>query len=164
VSIPPPNTRSLRLVFEQKIRRLASSNICLIDAWKPQGGRAVRQVVFTVKFYSLSHDAVIRLYDDAGNVIETHEHGAISKSRKFFPSRQVAVLCKRGADTSGVPPRRRSLPPSADRCKERYPEIDNQAGQIGRRVAPIIFPLARVKRRFYRSEDRDAADPRLNQA
>jgi hypothetical protein len=26
------------------------------------------------KFYSGSHDAVIRVYDDAGNVIETHEH------------------------------------------------------------------------------------------
>jgi hypothetical protein len=26
------------------------------------------------KFYSCSHDAVIRVYDDAGNVIETHEH------------------------------------------------------------------------------------------
>jgi hypothetical protein len=26
------------------------------------------------KFYSRSNDAVIRLYDDAGNVIETHEH------------------------------------------------------------------------------------------
>jgi hypothetical protein len=24
---------------------------------------------------SRSHDAVIRVYDDAGNVIETHEHG-----------------------------------------------------------------------------------------
>jgi hypothetical protein len=26
------------------------------------------------KFYSRSHDAVIRVYDDAGNVIETHQH------------------------------------------------------------------------------------------
>jgi hypothetical protein len=26
------------------------------------------------KFYSGSHDAVIHVYDDAGNVIETHEH------------------------------------------------------------------------------------------
>ena len=26
------------------------------------------------KFYSRSHDAVICVYDDAGNVIETHEH------------------------------------------------------------------------------------------
>jgi hypothetical protein len=26
------------------------------------------------KFYNRSHDAVIRVYDDAGNVIETHVH------------------------------------------------------------------------------------------
>ena len=26
------------------------------------------------KSYSRSHDAVIRVYDEAGNVIETHEH------------------------------------------------------------------------------------------
>jgi len=26
------------------------------------------------KFFSRSRDAVIRVYDDAGNVIETHEH------------------------------------------------------------------------------------------
>jgi hypothetical protein len=25
-------------------------------------------------YFSRSHDAVIRVYDDAGNVIETHEH------------------------------------------------------------------------------------------
>ena len=31
---------------------------------------------------SRSHDAVIRVYDDADNVIETHEHWASSKSRK----------------------------------------------------------------------------------
>jgi hypothetical protein len=26
------------------------------------------------KFFSRSHDAVIRVYDEAGNMIETHEH------------------------------------------------------------------------------------------
>ena len=26
------------------------------------------------KFRSRSHDAVVRVYDEAGNVIETHEH------------------------------------------------------------------------------------------
>jgi hypothetical protein len=26
------------------------------------------------KFYSRSHDAVIRVYDETGNVIETREH------------------------------------------------------------------------------------------
>ena len=34
----------------------------------------VREAVDYAKFYSRSHDAVIRVYDDAGNVIETHEH------------------------------------------------------------------------------------------
>jgi hypothetical protein len=27
-----------------------------------------------IKFFSRSHDTVIRVFDDAGNVIETHEH------------------------------------------------------------------------------------------
>jgi hypothetical protein len=26
-----------------------------------------------IKFFSRSHDAVIRVYDEAGNVLETHE-------------------------------------------------------------------------------------------
>jgi hypothetical protein len=33
------------------------------------------------KLYSCSHDAVIRLYDDAGNVIEMHEDAGDSKER-----------------------------------------------------------------------------------
>jgi hypothetical protein len=32
-----------------------------------------RQNVTSFKFCSLSHDTVIRVYDEAGNVIETHE-------------------------------------------------------------------------------------------
>ena len=35
---------------------------------------AVSNAVDYAKFFSRSHDAVIRVYDDAGNVIETHEH------------------------------------------------------------------------------------------
>ena len=31
------------------------------------------------KFYSRSHDAVIRVYDGAGGVIETHEHKSVFK-------------------------------------------------------------------------------------
>jgi hypothetical protein len=34
---------------------------------------AVSNAVGYAKFFSRSHDAVIRVYDDAGNVIETHE-------------------------------------------------------------------------------------------
>jgi hypothetical protein len=34
----------------------------------------VRNAIDYAKFYSRSHDAVIRVSDQAGNVIETHEH------------------------------------------------------------------------------------------
>jgi hypothetical protein len=34
------------------------------------------------KFYSRSHHAVIRVYDEAGNVIETHEHAGEFKNRR----------------------------------------------------------------------------------
>jgi hypothetical protein len=33
-----------------------------------------RDTVDYAKFYSRSHDTVIRIYDAAGSVIETHEH------------------------------------------------------------------------------------------
>ena len=35
---------------------------------------AISNAIGYAQFYSRSHDAVIRVYDDAGNVIEMHEH------------------------------------------------------------------------------------------
>jgi hypothetical protein len=35
---------------------------------------AVSNAIGYVKFYGCSHDALIRVYDAADNVIETHEH------------------------------------------------------------------------------------------
>jgi hypothetical protein len=35
---------------------------------------AASNAIGYANFYSRSQDAVIRVYDDAGNVIETHEH------------------------------------------------------------------------------------------
>jgi hypothetical protein len=35
---------------------------------------AVSNAIGYARFYSPSHDALIRVYDEAGNVIETHEH------------------------------------------------------------------------------------------
>ena len=35
---------------------------------------AVSNAIGYAQHYSRAHDAVIRVYDDAGNVIETHEH------------------------------------------------------------------------------------------
>ena len=45
------------------------------------------------KHRSRSHDAVIRVYDEAGNVIETHKQGAISKTGEFC-SHRVALSAK----------------------------------------------------------------------
>jgi hypothetical protein len=35
---------------------------------------AIRNAIGYTKFRSSSHDAVIRVYDEAGDVIETHRH------------------------------------------------------------------------------------------
>jgi hypothetical protein len=35
---------------------------------------AVANAIDYAKFYSRSHDAVIRVYDESGNVIQTHEY------------------------------------------------------------------------------------------
>ena len=35
---------------------------------------AIKNAVEYAQFYRRSHDAVIRVYDDAGNVIHTHEY------------------------------------------------------------------------------------------
>ena len=43
---------------------------------------AISNAIGYAKFNSRSHDAVIRVYDEAGNVIETHEHvGEFKRSR-----------------------------------------------------------------------------------
>ena len=39
-----------------------------------RGPKAITDAIDHAKFFSRSHDAVIRVYDEAGNMIETHEH------------------------------------------------------------------------------------------
>jgi hypothetical protein len=49
----------------------------LISEALPFGGLWYGQAEDAVgyaKFYSRSHDAVIRVYDETGNMVETHEH------------------------------------------------------------------------------------------
>jgi hypothetical protein len=53
-----------------------------------------------VKFYSRSHDAVIRVYDAAGKVIETHEQpgefkepGADARKTLCFYLRNARLCC-----------------------------------------------------------------------
>jgi hypothetical protein len=42
---------------------------------------AVANAIGYAQHYSRSHDAVIRVYNDAGNVIEAHEHRGEFKER-----------------------------------------------------------------------------------
>jgi hypothetical protein len=42
---------------------------------------AINNPVGFAKFFSRSHPAVIRVYDEAGNVIETHKHKGEFKER-----------------------------------------------------------------------------------
>ena len=46
------------------------------------GPNAASNAIGYASQYSRSHDAVIRVYDDAGNVIETHEHKGDFKERE----------------------------------------------------------------------------------
>ena len=41
-----------------------------------RGPKAIRDAIDHAKFFSRSHDAAIRVYDAAGNVIETHKHAS----------------------------------------------------------------------------------------
>jgi hypothetical protein len=43
------------------------------------------------KFFSRSRDAVIRVYDEAGNVIETHEHAGEFKEWQALHVKQKAA-------------------------------------------------------------------------
>jgi len=52
---------------------------------------AIRSAISYAKFFSRSHDAVIRVFDAAGNVIETHEHRGEFKESKM-PSKQQEFI------------------------------------------------------------------------
>jgi hypothetical protein len=50
-----------------------SSSVLSSPIW-PVIVRLGSNAIGYAKFYSRSHDAVINVYDERGNVIETHEH------------------------------------------------------------------------------------------
>ncbi len=60
-------------------RRLISNVLPFGRLWYGVPG-AIRNAVGYAKFRSRSHNAVIRVYHEAGNVIETHEHAGDFKA------------------------------------------------------------------------------------
>ena len=69
----------IKAVYEIRLRK-DKRDFDLISDVRPFGRlcygepSAVANAIGYAKFYSRSHDAVIRVYDAARNVIETHEH------------------------------------------------------------------------------------------
>jgi hypothetical protein len=55
------------------------------------GPNAVTNATGYAMHDSRSADAVIRVYDEAGNVIETHAHAAISKNRDYQGSFPISI-------------------------------------------------------------------------
>ena len=78
--IRPPNRSTIRTdVYEIRPRAdkhgvdLVSDTLPYSPMWY-RGPKAIRDAIDHAKFSSRSRDAAIRVYDEAGNVIETHEH------------------------------------------------------------------------------------------
>jgi hypothetical protein len=65
--IPMPSRMTSQHVYEVRPRK-DHRGIDLISGVLPYGR------LWYGEFFSRSHDAVIRVYDAAGNVMETHEH------------------------------------------------------------------------------------------
>jgi len=53
---------------------------------------ATSNAIGYAEHYRRSHDAVIRVYDESGSVIERHEYRAISKNGKFV-TYTVTIRC-----------------------------------------------------------------------
>ena len=59
----------------QESDRLISDVLPFGHLWYDKSDNAIGYA----KYLSRPHDAVIRVYDEAGNVIKTHQHGCQSK-------------------------------------------------------------------------------------
>jgi hypothetical protein len=64
---------------------------------------AISNAIPYAKFYSRSHHAVIRVFDDAGNVIETHEHNPVTDTISAIASpwpcdSRPRMICSRSCD------------------------------------------------------------------
>ena len=130
---------------------------------------AMNNAVGHAKFFSRSHDAVIRVYDEAGNVIDMHTSRMISRVvARLSPFRLTAFnlnngtipACKSvpikhfsiGKPLCGiVPPGVFPLPPSGsaavlsredDLESAKLTTCGNSSDSRGERIIPINFPCA----------------------
>jgi hypothetical protein len=90
-------------VYEVKPRK-DHRGVDLISDALPFGGlwygepNAVSNAISYAKFSSRSHDAVIRVYDEIGNVIQTHKHAFVLMINRALPKKsgQLPLLLSDG--------------------------------------------------------------------
>jgi hypothetical protein len=79
------------LIRDHKYRSLAVSK--LFGHLSYGNADAIMNAIGYAEFYSRSHHAVVRVYDDAGNVIETHEHkGEFQRFDKCSAALLIAAI------------------------------------------------------------------------
>jgi hypothetical protein len=71
-----PNVYQIRLRRDHRGVDLISNVLPFGRLWYDEPN-----AIGNAEHFSRSHDAVIRVYDEAGNVIETHEHAGNFKGR-----------------------------------------------------------------------------------
>jgi hypothetical protein len=64
-------------------RRSISDVLPFVRLWYGEPN-AISNAIGYAKFYSRSDDAVIRIYDEAGNLIKTHQHAGEFKRGEFL--------------------------------------------------------------------------------
>jgi hypothetical protein len=93
------NVMGRRAIYEIRPRSdkrgvdLISDALPFGRVWYGEPG-AISNAIGYAKFYRRSHDAVIRVYDAAGNVIQTHEHAGKFKEPQaaLFTSKPSRIL------------------------------------------------------------------------
>jgi hypothetical protein len=78
--IPAPHVYEVRPRNDHRGVDLISDALPFGRLWYAEPD-AINDAIDYAKFRSRSHDAVIRVYDDAGNVIETHQQAGEFKER-----------------------------------------------------------------------------------
>jgi len=62
------------MLLQRQTRRRSDFRCAAVRSPWDAERNAISNAIDYAKFYSRSHDAVIRVYDTAGNVIEPHKH------------------------------------------------------------------------------------------
>ena len=83
------------LIRDHKYRSLAASK--LFGHLSYGNADAIMNAIGYAEFYSRSHHAVVRVYDEAGNVIRRTNTGAISKSGEVQFELTFCEIGKRSA-------------------------------------------------------------------